>query len=336
MGQGAKMKLILFLTLTFFCSLYPAGPDGLVDTKNSEKGVAPSKEEGGIMATMVSIYSVTREAVKFAYDEIIYFENMYQTYDKIKNWYKGNQARKGRIFDLADKIVNDPEDIFVTLRRMEEMFDEIDNLALQQPYELDKILSGGEFWWDQMAARNNQYGTGLIVPNTQGVVDYIEGLFIQSSSITIPNSAESSTDSLKIEQLLKRKKLIDEIASMDMSNWPYERIRKAAFLIASTSLSTSSQYLTWSMYANNSMRENQKNFEGIKGINGNLMKSAWWSIETNNSNNKEILHQIELLKNMTAILGVDVFMHSDTQNDYLKLRNSMQDLKIKLSQANSK
>ncbi len=314
----AKLLLVFFLASISFSA----------EVSHPQDNTPPTKEEQGILHTLVSIYSVAREAVKFAYDEIAYFERMFDTYDKMTNWFNRGKDKAVNTWDLADKLVTDPQDIFVTLDRLEGIFDGIDDLYLNEPYKLDWILAEGEYWWDRAARRNNEYGTGVIAPNTQAVLDYVEALFISSE---LPPLSEAAKDRFTNEEvaLYEKKRIIsNQLSSMVADSWDYEKVRKASVSLASASLANSAVYTRWSMAASNSIARTDALFNDAKGVNQKSLEATWWSIENTNANNKLIQHKTDQLRIAMALLGIDIFKMSEQKKEEYMQKNAGHKMRV--------
>ena len=168
----------------------------------------PTKEEGGILTTLVSSYMAVRNSVRFVYDEVTYFERMYETYDEMTGWFDKNKERVENLFDASTRVFSDPENVFTTLRRMERIFDAVDQLVLVEPRKFDYILSGGEKLVDVAAGRNNAY-TGFIIPNTEGVLKYVEALFTSNEGLALPDDEKakmSKDEQERMSELLWRQR----------------------------------------------------------------------------------------------------------------------------------
>lgn len=264
----------------------------------------PSKEEGGILTTLVSSYMAVRNAVKFTYDEIKYFERMYDTYESMGLWFERNKRRVDDIFDATTQLVTDPEDVFTTLRRMEGIFDRVDYLVLYETHKFDAILAGGENLWDAATARNNAY-TGLIVPNTEGVLSYIEALFTGN-----PAPTQDEYDRMTPEDwdAWNQNHIAQErINSLNKDAWPEEKARRASVLIASSAMAKSAAFSKWSLRANQNIAELDGKLAGVKGVNQQSLAAAWYALENANANNKRIQHSAEELKALLGILGADLY-----------------------------
>jgi hypothetical protein len=315
------------MILIILFSALSAVADGVPTVKPGETNDPPSKEETGILQALVSSYSAVREAVKFAYDEITYFERMFETYDHMTNWFNRNKNNVIGVWDDIDNLYNDPEDIFVTLERLETIFDQIDHLYMVEPYRFDKIIAGSEFWWDAAAKRNNDYGTGLIMPNTDAVLNYIEDLFYNGPPRALTEEQKNSMSKLDLERYDSQVRAYEEISPYVNKNWPYEKVRKASMMIASSAMSKSGAYLKWSMDANQNVSKTDDLFKDVKGVNQTNLAAAWYSIEGNNANNKYIRHSLEELKLLMGVLGMDIFEQSSGQKDLHELRTHMKGMR---------
>lgn len=289
----------------------------------------PTKEEGGILTTLVSSYMAVRNSVRFVYDEVTYFERMYDTYDEMTTWFDKNKERVENLFDASTRVFSDPENVFTTLRRMERIFDAVDELVLVEPRKFDLILSGGEKLVDVAAGRNNAY-TGFIIPNTEGVLKYVEALFTSNEGLPLPDDekAKMSQDEQDLFSLYNSsRKSIQDVAKND---WPEERVRVAASLIASSAMANSEAYNKWSIRANNHVIQVDKAFAGIEGVNQNMMAAAWYGLENCNASNKRIRHSLEELKALQGMLGIDIWFQARKRTEELVFVNQTMELKSAL------
>lgn len=292
----------------------------------------PEKEEGGILTTLVSTYSSAREAVKYVYDEIIYFEHMYTTYEKLNRWFETNKVNVADAWDASTRLATDPQDIFTTLQRMEKVFDKIDNLVLNEPRRLDYILAGGEYWWDAAATRNNEY-TGMIAPRTNEVLEYIEAFFLSNAGKPLTADQASRMTSKQIEAYARAMEARARLAGIKKEEWPEERLRAASVLIASSALAQSGAYRKWAITANHHVQDLDGKLQNLKGVNAKEMAAAWMGLENVNASNKALRHSLEELKVMSALLGYDNYDLSKRRADGIQLRNQMRDFQFSIRDA---
>ena len=314
----------IWLTL-FLVAWADAGDIPTIDKpKNFD---APTKEEGGILTTLVSSYMAVRNSVKFAYDEIMYFENMYDTYERIHGWFDRNKTKVEDTWDASTRLVTDPKDVFTTLRRMETIFDAVDDITLNETKKFDRLLAGGENLWDVATTRNNQY-TGFIIPNTAQTLDYVEGLFTGKAGMNLSEQQKAAMTADEVEawtEYYEQRKSIDHIPK---ENWPEERVRIAASLISSSAMANSAALNKWSLKANLDAQGLEKTLAPVEGVNQNGVAAALYALETSNANNKRLRHSIEELKALQGLLGMDMWVYAQNRSRELFYSSQMMDYQM--------
>ncbi len=309
----------------FLVSISFAGDIPTIDKpKNFE---APSKEEGGILTTLVSSYMAVRNSVKFAYDEIMYFEHMYDTYERIHDWFDRNKNKVENTWDASTRIVTDPKDVFTTLRRMETIFDAVDDITLNETKKFDLLLAGGENLWDVATARNNQY-TGFIIPNTEQTLDYVEGLFTGKAGMSLSEQQKAQMTADEVDSWTKYYEQRKSLENIPKENWPEERVRLAATLIASSAMANSGALNKWSLKANLDAQGLEKSLNGVEGVNQNGVAGALYALETSNANNKRLRHSIEELKALQGLLGMDMWVFAQNRSKELYYSSQMMDFQM--------
>lgn len=143
--------------------------DDLLPIPDVDNAKPPTKNEGGIISTLVLVYTKTRESVKFAYDEIQYFRKFKRDLDNVGNWFRKTAEQVQKTYDVGCRIWNEPTNVLVNLKRMEIIFDNTDDLIWNKPRELDRLIATAENSWDKFA-------DGLLVPHTEQTLDYLEGI----------------------------------------------------------------------------------------------------------------------------------------------------------------
>lgn len=292
--------------------------DSPVDTK------APEGHEGSILGTMTMVYSKVRNAVKYAYDEIIYFERMNEKRKQIGEIFKTASERTERIFDKTSNLFSDPKDIFTTLEKMEDLFDETDALYYRDYKDFDRTLSEGEYLYDKAVDRHNTY-TGWIIPNTQGVLNYIEGFF-HGKPYDVINSEKEQWTAEELGEYEKYYKREEALAQLIDENWSDEKVRKSTALIAASTLSNSGAYTNWTVNQANNVIALDEMFSDLDGVNPIEMAATWYIIENTNANNKRILNSMEELKAMQALLSMDAYMVSKKRGRILSHKKDLNSL----------
>jgi len=297
------------------CSLFAASKPPIIDRpKNMDE---PTAEEKGILSTLVLVYTKTRDAVKFAYDEVMYFKEMKQNFTNMQAWFDRAKNRGEYIWDKSSELFTDPKNVFVTLERLENIFDHVDYAAWATPRELDKILAKTELTYDNIVTRSTEHA-GLI-PNTDEVLEHIDKKF---GFNRLP-SADDTTNEKHIKKL-------DNLKTEGIRIFPEEELVTASKLVAASSMSKSAAYQKWAVSTSGKLPELDKNFSGVKGANGQELAACWYGIEQTNANNKLLANNLEELKVLQATLGVYLYEESDMRTKELQFKNTFSEFTDKI------
>ncbi|MBN2436255.1 MAG: hypothetical protein JXK07_13400 [Spirochaetes bacterium] len=298
------LSTVLLLTDSVFSEKAP-----IIDRpKNMDE---PTKEEKGILSTLVLIYSKTRDAVKFAYDEVQYFKEMKHNFQNMQAWFDRAKNRGVYIWDKSSELFTNPENVFVTLDRLEDIFDHIDYAAWAIPRELDQILSETELTYDNIAGGISSAG---MVPNTDATLEYIDKKFGFNH---LPEKSDT-----KYGEYVKK---LDELKDKSAIKFPEEELVTASRLVAASSMANSEMYRQWSIKTSNNIPQIDKNFTGVKGANGQELAACWYMIEQSNANNKLLMNNLEELKILQATLGIYLYENSDYRTQELQFKNTLSD-----------
>jgi len=311
----AAIVLILSMVRPSFCDNTSAA--GLIDRPQNMD--APSKNETGILGTMVLIYTKTRDAVKDAYNEVMYFKEMYNNYQQMKNWLKRAQTRTTNIWDKASDLFTDPKNVFVTLDRLVDIFDNIDYAVWAVPNELDHILAKTEFTYDKIV---DGIPSGGMLPNTDEAIEYVDYKFGLNR---LPPDTNDPVNGKYVAQLAA--------AKANGQQFPEEDMVTASRLIASSAMANAEMYRNWALQASQNIPNTEKNFASVQGANGNSLAACWYAIEQTNANNKLLANHLNELKVYQAMLGIYVYEVSDQRTQELQFKNAFNSASMYANQA---
>jgi len=276
--------LILCTAISIIC----AAEDLIDRPENMDK---PSKEEKGILATIVLVYSKAREAVKYAYDEIMYWREIKTSYNTMKQWFDKTKRNAKSLFNESTKLFTDPKDVFTTLDRLEYIFDGVEYMWWSVPEELDKHLLNLE----------NDFDALQLAPNTDEVISFIETTF-ELDQFKNPDTKQNRTLAYIKKQEIPSQTLYDN----------YYRFQETATiealkLVTSSAIAKSEMYKHWTEKAWAKIAETEKEFADVKGVNGLSMAGCWYAVEAGNVNNKVLYHNLEDTKMLQAMLSLYLF-----------------------------
>lgn len=283
--------------LIILISLSMGGQDLINPPKSGEKDTS-SKEEKGILSTLILMYTKTRNAVKYAYDEIQYWKSMKQTYDKMKMWFDRNGEKINQIASTAKKITTQKENVFEKLRRAESLFDQVEDVAFRESREFDRLITYMENDWDSLASHASR--TKRFLPDVAQVLGVIEGIAGKT-----PSSKEVS-DTIGVPE--------QEIKYI----LPEQPLVASSKYIAASTIASSEYYQGWSAHALENIDSIDQKFRGFNSVNQKEMQAAWYEIEQANANNNRISHSLQELKTYIAVLGVDVWKTSEERGNELQ------------------
>jgi hypothetical protein len=313
-----KRILIITIILSCFINSFGAETAPIIDRpKNMDQ---PSKEESGILSTLVLIYSKTRNAVKFAYNEVMYFKEMKQNFTNMQAWFDRATKRAECVWDKSSEIFTNPKDIFVTLDRMQDIFDHIDYYTWAIPDELDHILAKTEITYDDIVSGGTH--TAGMIPNTDEVIDYIDKKF----GFNYLPSKDDSVNGKYVARLQDEK-------DKKGRRFPEEELVTASKLVAASSMSNAAMYKNWSINASIKSTQTESKFNNLKGANGNELAACWYAIEQSNANNKLLMNHLEDLKVLQATLGIYVYDISDLRTQELSFKNNFSDFSMSIDKA---
>lgn len=297
--------MILAIVIPSYCD-NSSSAAGLIDRPQNMD--APSKNETGILGTMVLIYTKTRDAVKTAYNEVMYFKEMYNNYQQMKSWLKRAQTRTTAIWDKASDLFTDPKNVFVTLDRLVDIFDNIDYAVWAVPNELDHILAKTELTYDKIV---DGIPSGGMLPNTDEVIEYVDYKFGLNR---LPPDTTDPITGKYVAQLTA--------AKVNGQQFPEEDMVTASRLIASSAMANAEMYRNWALQSSQNIPNTEKNFASVQSANGNSLAACWYAIEQTNANNKLLANHLNELKVYQAMLGIYIYEVSDQRTQELQFKNA--------------
>lgn len=289
-------------------------------------GNPPTKEEHGIMSTLVLVYTKTREAVKYAYNEVMYYREMRQNFTNMQEWFKKSLTRAENIWDKATQLYNNPKDIFYTMEKMEDIFDNIDYAVQNVPNELDHILARTEYTFDKMGDASDLY-LHTMIPNTDETIRFID------KKLGFDKIDSTSTDSLAAAYA--RRLAAIEKAGGNV-HFPEEELVNSAKIVAAAGMANTAMYQAWAANTYGRIDSTDRKYSGVSGANGNELAACWFAIDQTNANNKLLRNNLEDLKMFQATLGISVYEMSDERAQQLQAMNQYYDISNAMGKENAK
>lgn len=265
---------------------------------SGEKNSNP--KELGAIAIMVKVYTATRTTVRYMYEEILYWEGLYDTYNNMKGWWEHN---KETVQDLGEKVVALSQNAEISmdcLRDLNQVFNTVDHLVIDETENFDNLMSSAEYYLDGITRRDftyvNRYGvttgtiqglpTGLI-PNSDKIADWILGF-----------QRTPSTKAAVVQRLG------NGATEEDIPTFEEDKMRAASTVIAASSMAKGRMYRNWATAANASLPDREREIKAAaKNVNEKQMAAAWYNLETYNAQEKALRSEMEEVKVLTQILG---------------------------------
>lgn len=316
------MRFILIILVGFsLCISEAVNVPSQPDPKDDSNAGKTTKNQWGVISSLTSWYMKIRTCVRYAYDEIKYWEGVVDTYKEIHAFFDDNSDLVKSLSDSTVKVFTHPQDVFVNLERLETVFDGVDKLRYVEPGRFDEIMYKGEKNWDKLAADTVRYSVqyvrgdtctltkvpGLLIPNTSQVLGFLDKqMFGDSSKYNSNDSLNTSSNSDTVDFTFKD----FDASQMDTSHqdWPETRIRTANELVAAYAMSNSAQYRMWASRAMTRVDETDDHFtKNARNVNEKELAAAWFSLENVNANNKRIRHSALEAKVLQAMLGTEIY-----------------------------
>ncbi len=299
-----KSILIIF----FFALWLDAAEEASLNLPGSNKKA--SKEEVGTMATLVNIYMSVRTGCSMLYQEVQYWQGINEDYHQIKDWFDRNKRLVTSIGDQTVNLFSDFELSFSYMERLENVFNDVDHLVINETKDFDAIVTDMETNWDSLARDEHTftYGNyskkikcvpGLIIPNVDQTISFFEK-YLPTEKIRKDYYTNKGNDTSKAAEV-NFSLFVDTL-------WPEQKLKLVSELILSTTQARSSAYKKWSDVARYNLDKNiDPQFKNTKGVNENDLAAAYYSILEANEQNKRISHSLEETKVLSQILGIDVY-----------------------------
>lgn len=268
--------------------------DGAMVTSMAVKDVSqkPSKEETGIMSTLVNIYQKCRTSVQYAYDEIQYWKGVKNSYENLKKWFVATQEVAQHAKSVGNDLLHKDASAIEKLRMAEALYDDCEYIRTAQMMRLSMNLEDLEKSWDKFASPT-------IIPNTNEACNYTSQFFYDKSysDLTKPGASEKAA---YLAELKAREVLMAETD-------PRKRVVLLSREIVTRALANSVALYGWSQTAAEQYQKIDVLYEGAQSIPQLELVSTWYMIEQANANNKRIEHELLALKVYNAMLGVGIF-----------------------------
>jgi len=304
-----------------------AVPAMIIGSPDSITTKATSGEKG-LMQAMVLMYTSTRNAVRDAYDEVMYWEGMKEAYKKIDKWFEANKVEYD-VLDINNRQISvKKEHLWNRLIKMEAMFDGMDSTIFLEARKFDRALSSIKDKRDSVTLKldNNIKLSGA--PGVSYRVALRPYSSIDTSTMTISEAMDSVAG--KVDEFYLTTAGIDKKIKNEHTPADVKKRMKAArdsvpdallfdmtkMQIAS-SMARSEYYYAWSIKAMENIDTLEKKFSDYKSISQIDAQTAWYRLESATAKNVKIRHSIEELKLYIASLGLDVNRKTQVRADAL-------------------
>jgi hypothetical protein len=276
----------------------------------------PQKNEKGILATLVLVYVKCRNVVRDCYDEIMYWKDVYNTYQTMSDWFKRNKGEIQSIYGEACKLISDPGDIYATFDKLQNIFDRIDDIRIYEAREFDRLMA-------QMEGNVDNVVVGAVRPFTGATFSFVDALLEGNAfnpqtylkgNPDVKLASPTSKEEAMLQEYVGQRKIVSDVPKED---WPDYRLLEASNIIASSAMAKSRMYRNWSMKATNNVSTIDNRLSKLQAVNEQEMGAGWYALENANANNKLMEHSLEEAKLLQGLLGVDMWYMSKRRTDQL-------------------
>lgn len=322
------MRTIILLLIGFSLCFSEAVTVPTQPDPNDKSTGGTSKNQWGIIGSLTSWYYKVRTCVRYAYDEIKYWEGVVDTYKQIHTFFNDNGNLVKALQDTTTKIFENPKDVFVNLERLETIFNGIDRIAYEEPRRFDEILYAGEKNWDKFSVDTVLYSIqlvrgdtntlthtpGILIPNTAQILGFIDRKMFGDSSNVDTSTSSNSIDSVD----LAFKDFDNSQRDTSHQDWPETRLRTANELVAAYAMANSAQYRMWSQRSMQKVNSSDRHFaDNAKNVNEKELAASWYGLENINANNKRIHHSALEAKVLQSMLGTEIFYKSSQRQSQM-------------------
>lgn len=302
------IKSILLISLLLSICL---ADDAVLSLPGSNKKA--TKEELGTMGTLVNIYLSIRSGCSMVYQELQYWQGINEDYQNIKKWFNHNKKLVSSIGDQTINLFTDFEVSFNNMEKMEVLFDDIDNLFLNETRKFDALVTGMENDWDSLARDEHtfSYGDyektikcvpGMIIPNVDQTLKFYEQ-YLPTEKIRKNYFINKAADTSQIAEK-QYNYFID-------TTWPEQKIKLVSEMIMATTQAKSISFNKWSSVARYNLDKNIDSiFKATKNVNENDFAASYYALLEANDENKRVHHSLEEAKVLCQMLGIDVFSNA--------------------------
>jgi hypothetical protein len=319
------LSLLICLCLGQASEPYGAIWDGLLNrpdpkgdggSSGAPNNGLPQKNEKGILATLVLVYTKVRNVVRDAYDEIMYWKDVYGTYQTMTDWFKKNQGQIQSIYGEACKLISDPGDIYATFSKMTAIFDQIDDIRIYEAREFDHLMA-------QMEGNVDNVVVGAVRPFTGATFSFVDALLEGNAfnpqtylkgnpdvKLAAPTTGEDSM----LQSYIGQRNIVSAVPKQ---NWPDYQLLEASNIIASSAMAKSRMFQNWSMKATSNVTAIDNKLSKLQAVNELEMGAGWYALENANANNKLLEHSLEEEKLLQGVLGVDMWYMAKKRTDQL-------------------
>jgi len=266
--------------------------DGKIDD-NNPLGVKTTKEEKGILSSLITMYVKFRENVRYVYDEIQYWKSLRQSFVEVKDWFKEARSKVRTIKKNATQLFSEPGDLFTKMDQLEEIFNRTDDLLFRSVDDLNHRI------------RTFNYHEDRFVRHSMEPIAAINNMF--------QSKRNSEPEDVSLNDNIAYEKNKDDINNVTLTGSD-EKIVEAVKQLSVSILTNSDQHYQWAENAVDHYNEIDKSFDDISDdVLSKEMSAAWYNIEASHANVHRIYHSIEELKVISTLLGVETWSSSVVQ-----------------------
>jgi hypothetical protein len=295
-------------------------PSALLESQQKTSAESPqpptNDSERGIIATTALIYTTTRNCVRYAYDEIMYWREIKAVAKRLKEWHEDNKSIGDRIDKTWAKIIDGEDGWYGVLDNLVNITYDIDEYY-KQAQKFDQIIAKTEWYYDQFSADKFYFQGdsltplfGAILPNTGQSLAFLDKQvrrlpYFDSLSLYSINTKSS-------DQPYSVQFAVDpDTAQLDI-----DRLRDALTLIASSTMSTSGAMKNWADVSAASLKEIDKKLKESEkqGILGPEFGASYYQLMNSNATNKSLYQNVAETKLGLTELGYKIFEISATRS----------------------
>lgn len=286
-----------------------------------------TRGEQGLLEAMALMYASTRNAVRDAYDEVMYWQGLEKSFNKIDKWLSDNQREYGDSKIANRQISMKKEHLWNRLIKMESMFDGMDSSIFYEARKFDRALSAIKDKRDSVTfklndnIRNADISTYYRVERRPySAVDTSTNTTIEALDSVIGKIDEFYLTTSVVDKKLKNPDItyaVKQKIKATRDSVPDAQLFDMTKMQIASSMARSEYYYAWSLNAMENMDSLDDRFARYKSISQIDAQTAWYHLEAATAKNVKIRHSIEELKLYIANLGLDVNRNTQVRADAL-------------------